>query len=501
MFRSGPFLQKEKMKIDKYISIVWFRRDLRLQDNAALSAAISRDGGVIPVFIVSPEDEGSLGAPSRWWLDKSLRSLSGSLEKAGSRLIIRAGRAERILPKLVEETNATSVIMNRRYEPATNARDERIMNALEAEGIVVSAFNDSLLFDPSVVRNRTGGPYRVFTPYWKRLLEMGDPGLPMPTTKPIPAPSQWPESANLDDLGLVRQGDDGDGWGKYWQPGETSALKTFKRFLQDGIHDYSDRHNLPGENGTSRLSPHLHFGEISPRRVWHDIRKSNELGDDQGSNPYLRQLVWREFSYYLLHHFPESVRAPLRKPFESFPWRDDMDGLEAWKNGLTGYPLVDAGMRELSATGWMHNRVRMVAASFLVKHLMIHWLEGAKWFMEKLVDADLANNTMGWQWTAGSGADAAPYFRVFNPVLQGTRFDRNGEYVRKWVPELAALPDRYIHCPWKAPEDVVTSAGVEIGRDYPACVVDHDFARARALNAYDSLGGAKSSKTVPDGGK
>jgi deoxyribodipyrimidine photo-lyase len=253
------------------------------------------------------------------------------------------------------------------------------------------------------------------------------------------------------------------------------------------MRGYGDRHNLPGEAGTSRLSPHLHFGEISPRRVLYDIRRSDAIAGGPQNNPYLRQLVWREFSYYLLFHFPDSAHAPLRKPFESFPWRDDTDGLEAWKNGRTGYPLVDAGMRELIATGWMHNRVRMVAASFLVKHLMIHWLEGAKWFMETLVDADLANNTMGWQWTAGSGADAAPYFRVFNPSLQGTRFDGDGKYVREWVPELAALPDRYIHSPWKAPVDVLAKAQVKIGRDYPARVVDHDFARMRALTAYDSL--------------
>jgi deoxyribodipyrimidine photo-lyase len=276
-------------------------------------------------------------------------------------------------------------------------------------------------------------------------------------------------------------------------------METFDRFLVQGINDYGTRHNSPGEPGTSRLSPHLHFGEISPRRMWYDIRKT--CREEPHNNPYLRQLAWREFSYYLLHHFPFCETMPLNETFELFPWQEDPQALRAWKEGQTGYPMVDAGMRELAVTGWMHNRVRLVAASFLVKHLMINWHTGARWFWEKLVDADLANNTMGWQWTAGCGADAAPYFRVFNPVLQGARFDADGTYVRQWIPELSGLPNRYIHQPWKAPAKVLDEAGLKIGHDYPAPIVDHDFARNRALEAYAGLGKKRIVTNSLPGGK
>jgi len=315
--------------------------------------------------------------------------------------------------------------------------------------------------------NANGRPYQVFTAFWRACQAMPEPGVPLPAPECIPAPERWPESLAIEELGLDPIPDWAGGLREVWTPGEAGAMRLLREFLAraDG---YADERDRPDRAGTSRLSPHLHFGEVSARQVWHAAR---------GVEPYLRQLGWREFSAHLLHHFPHTATEPLRPEFRAFPWRMDAAALRAWTRGRTGYPLVDAGMRELWHTGWMHNRVRMVAASFLVKHLMIPWQEGAAWFWDTLVDADLANNTMGWQWCAGCGADAAPYFRIFNPVLQGEKFDPEGAYVRRWVPELADVPARFVHKPWLAPEPP---------REYPAPIVDHDFARLRALAAYRS---------------
>jgi deoxyribodipyrimidine photo-lyase len=488
------------MKNNTSASIVWFRQDLRLEDNSALAAAVARGGSVIPVYIWSSEEEGDWapGKSSRWWLGQSLAGLSHDLGQAGSRLVVRRGRSAAVLHSIIQQTGATALFLNRRYEPAAARRDSELMMSLAARGIDVFAFNDSLLFDPALILNQSGKPYRVFTPFWNRLLTMEDPGMRVPKPASIPAPSVWPSTTDVDGLRLGIKSIPAH-LEEFWHPGEWGAFERFRSFLPDGPTNYTELHNTPGVSGTSRLSPHLHFGEISPRRLWYDIRVAN--GDDPHNNPYLRQLAWREFSYYLLFHYPDCESTPLNPSFESFSWRKDLDGLRAWKQGQTGYPLVDAGMRELTKTGWMHNRVRMVAASFLVKHLMIHWREGARWFWENLVDADLANNTMGWQWTAGCGADAAPYFRIFNPVLQGSRFDANGEYVRQWVPELAGLTDRYIHQPWKAPAKVLDEAGLKIGRGYPAPIVDHAFARNRALAAFASLGDKQPFAKTSNGGR
>jgi deoxyribodipyrimidine photo-lyase len=457
-------------------AILWFRQDLRLADNEALAAAVARGGPVIPVYVWSPEEEEDWapGAASRWWLDRSLAQLAAGLERAGSKLIVRRGRSEAVIRTLLEETGATAVFLNRRYEPSAAKRDVELTASLASGGTDVFVFNDSLLFDPTLVLNNSGDPYRVFTPYWKRLLTLEDPGKHLPAPGTVPAPSRWPRSIPLEKLRLVKANDRTESLADHWQPGEAGARQSLDRFLGKAEKAYGERHNLPGEAGTSRLSPSLHFGEISPKRVWYDIRRSGTYREDPGKNPYLRQLVWREFSYYLLHHFPASASEPLREQFEAFPWRDDAEGFESWKAGRTGYPLVDAGMRELLETGWMHNRVRMVAASFLVKHLMIDWREGARWFWERLVDADLANNTMGWQWTAGCGADAAPYFRVFNPELQQARFDPAGAYVNRWLP---------------APGERVEP------------IVDHVFARNRALAAFDSLKSKRRPTRAPSGGK
>jgi deoxyribodipyrimidine photo-lyase len=421
--------------MNRITSIIWFRQDLRIEDNAAIEAAIARGGAVIPVYVWTPEEQGdwSPGSAARWWLRHSLLALSSQLESVGSRLIVREGDPARALSILVKETGATDVYFNRRYEPAAAASEAAVTHALGLRGVDVHPSNDSLLFDPREVRNRSGQPFKVFTPFWKHLLSLEDPGRRIPAPEWIAPPAQWPACERVAGLGFLRRPDETLGLHLNWSPGEVGAREALIRFMDESLGDYGRGRDLPGIRGTSRLSPRLHFGEIGPRRVWYEITRT---GGADGES-YLRQLAWREFSYHLLHHYPDAATTPMRKSFERFPWIDAPGALRAWQEGRTGYPIVDAGMRELLATGWMHNRVRMVAASFLVKHLMIHWTEGVKWFWERLVDADLANNTMGWQCVAGSGAAAAPYFRVFNPVTQGRKFDPDGNYVRTWVPELA----------------------------------------------------------------
>ncbi len=443
-------------------ALVWFRQDLRLSDNPALAAAIERHAPVIPVYVWAPEEEGAWppGAASRWWLSRSLARLSEELEKLGSRLIVRRGPTTEALSRLVEESGAAAVFWNCRHEPAAAARDAEVQSRLRGRGLIVQSFNGSLLFEPGTIRNRQGQPFRVFTAFWRASMTRSVALPSQDAPKRLPSPRQWPHSLALSELGLEPTVNWASGLREVWEPGESGVRRQLKRFLEEGLTDYPANRDKPGVIGTSRLSPHLHFGEISPGRIWREV-----LGFDNGrsaaSQSYLRQLVWREFAHHLLHHYPESVHRPLRPEFAAFPWRKDPDLFRAWKRGCTGYPLVDAGMRELWRTGWMHNRVRMVVASFLVKHLLIGWQEGAAWFWDTLVDADLANNTLGWQWVAGCGADAAPYFRIFNPALQAARFDPGGEYVRRWVPEC--------HSPPESP--------------YLPPVVDHEEARRRAFDA------------------
>lgn len=475
--------------MNNFTSIMWFRQDLRIRDNAALDAAIARGGAVVPVYVWTPEEEWDWrpGAAARWWLRHSLLELSSSLKSLGSKLIVRRGDPARILNDVVNETGATAVFFNRRFEPTASRGDRRVMSSLATRGIDVHPFNDSLLFDPAEVRNRAGAPFRVFTPFWKHLLTLDDPGRRSPAHGWIPGPAVWPRSARITDKRILATDGASNALHEVWAPGELGAQKAMHEFTGGATESYARHRDHPGENGTSRLSPHLRHGELSPRRVWYEVSRARGSSTGLESDPFLRQLAWREFGYHLLHHFPDSPVAPMRESFRAFPWKEDEEALRLWRAGRTGYPIVDAGMRELMTTGWMHNRVRMVAASFLVKHLMVHWLEGARWFWERLVDADLASNTMGWQWVAGCGADAAPYFRVFNPVAQGRKFDAHGEYVRRWIPELAGLPDEYLHAPWTAPLSVLKEARVDIGRNYPAPVVDHAFARERALDAYESI--------------
>ncbi|MFM8517671.1 MAG: cryptochrome/photolyase family protein [Nevskiaceae bacterium] len=410
-------------------TLLWLRQDLRLTDQPALQAALARGDPVIPVFIWSPEEEGEWqpGAASRWWLHQSLAALGAELEKRGSRLVLRrATRSLDALRELLAETGATAVYWGRRYEPPVIARDANIKDSLRAQGIEVRSFNTSLLIEPWDVQNLSGKPFQVFTPYWRKACTAIDPPKPAAAPARIAAPARWPQSVALEVLGLMPNIAWYGGMSQAWRPGERGAATLLESFLGGPVKDYAEQRNMPAVPGTSRLSPHLHFGEISPRQIWH-------AAPEWRSTQFITEIGWREFAHHLLYHFPRTTNAPLRADFERFPWREDAGDLLAWQHGRTGVPLVDAGMRELWETGWMHNRVRMVVASFLVKNLRMHWLHGARWFWDTLVDADLASNTLGWQWAAGCGADAAPYFRVFNPASQADKFDPQGEYQRRWL--------------------------------------------------------------------
>jgi len=472
-------------------TLVWFRQDLRLADNPALAAALEFGAPIVPVYIFAPEEEAGFapGGASRWWLHQSLSRLDEDLRRCGSRLCLRrAADSLGELTRLAQQCGATRIVWNRRYEPAAIARDRRIKAALQAAGLEPASYNSALLHEPWSVRTANGGPFQVFTPFWRHCLELPDPEPPLPAPQRIPAPATWPAALELDELAPPRLD-----WTlrmhAAWTPGSSAAHARLRRFLHDCWDGYPDNRDRPDLPATSRLSPYLHFGEIGPREIWHATREFSMRGEAAGwrRSRFLTELGWREFAYHLLFHFPHTPEQPLREKFAGFPWRPSPEQLRAWQRGLTGYPLVDAGMRELWRTGWMHNRVRMIAASFLIKDLLQPWTDGARWFWDTLVDADLASNTLGWQWVAGSGADAAPYFRIFNPTLQATRFDPQGGYVREWVPELARLPDEWIHQPWAAPAPVLATAGVRLGSDYPQRLVDHETARGEALAALATL--------------
>ena len=410
-------------------TLLWLRQDLRLADQPALQAAIERGGSIIPVFIWSPEEEGEWqpGAASRWWLHQSLGKLSAAIEKRGSKLILRrATDSLACLRELLAETGATAVYWGRRYEPLIIARDAHIKNELREAGIEARSFNTALLIEPWDVQNLSGKPFQVFTPFWRKACTAIDPPKPAAAPTRIAAPATWPRTATIEDLGLMPRIGLYHGMAEAWRPGEVGAQALLEQFLEGPVKNYAETRNLPAVAGTSRLSPHLHFGEISPRQIWH-------AAPEWRSTQFVTEIGWREFAHHLLYHFPRTTNEPLRADFARFPWRENADDLLAWQQGRTGIPLVDAGMRELWATGWMHNRVRMVVASFLVKNLRMHWLHGARWFWDTLVDADLASNTLGWQWAAGCGADAAPYFRVFNPESQAEKFDPQGEYQQRWL--------------------------------------------------------------------
>jgi len=470
-------------------AIVWLRRDLRLADNPALAAAARDCDRVIPVYIHAPAEERPWepGSASRWWLHHSLHALQDALRRRGSRLLLRSGASLATLQELLEATGARTLYWNRLYEPALQARDRSIQARLSEQGIEVRSFNSALLFEPGEVKRGDGGPYRVFTPFSKACLARD-------ILAPTPAPTgrlpamQGPGSLELKELGLLPSKPWYRGFESVWSPGEDGAWQRLERFLETALGEYPAARDRLDCSGTSGLSPHLHFGEIGPRQLWQALERlklhSPLPGLLAAAEAFQRQLLWREFAHHLLQQFPATPEEPLYARYQGFPWCEDRARLAAWQRGRTGIPLVDAGMRELWSTGFMHNRARMVVASFLTKNLGLHWLQGARWFWDTLVDADLANNTLGWQWAAGCGADAAPYFRIFNPVRQGERFDPEGAYVRRWVPELAHLPNRFIQQPWNAPAEARVESEAEHGDAYPPPVVDLEHSRRQALARY-----------------
>jgi len=469
--------------------IVWFRHDLRLRDNPALAAAADSGHPVLPVYILDDANAGDwrMGAASRWWLHQSLAALKASL---GGHLRHFRGDAAELLIQLAQDTGAAGVFWNRCYEPWRIDRDRRIKAELKMNGCPVQSFNGSLLFEPQDVAKADGSPYKVFTPFYRKGCLGSAPSPQLPIEAPeLTAFDESPLGHKLDELELMPSIRWYDSIADAWTPGETGALARLERFLDDGIRNYKEGRNRPDLEKVSRLSPHLHFGEISPHQVWHAAHALKAVGGlENDIDHFLSELGWREFSHHLLYHWPTLPHDNLQEKFNRFPWRDDPAALRRWQRGQTGYPIVDAGMRELWQTGYMHNRVRMIVGSFLVKNLLLHWHHGEAWFWDTLVDADLANNSAGWQWIAGCGADAAPYFRIFNPVTQGKKFDPEGNYVRRFIPEIARLPDKFLHCPWRTPAAILAEAGIALGLDYPRPMVDLRASRERALRAFRSIG-------------
>ncbi len=420
--------------------ILWYRDDLRLADHAPLRAAVASGAPLIPLFILDETTSGKWrpGAASRWWLHHSLAVLAADLAGLGSRLVIRRGDSLEVITTLVRQCQARALYFHRSHEPAQAILEERLWREL-GEKLEIRRFRGRLLQEPEQVRTGAGEAFRVFTPFWKACLRLPEPEAPLPAPARLAPTPPEVTGLELDSLQLLpRTPDWAAGLREQWRPGEAGARLRLETFCEEALTGYAAGRDQPGRPGTSRLSPHLHFGEISPRQVWQAVRgvQATEAATTRGGDAFLRELGWREFCHHLLHHWPRLPEQPFNPRFADFPWQDDGEAFRAWTRGQTGYPLVDAGMRELWHTGWMHNRVRMVTASFLVKHLLVPWQQGQDWFWDTLVDANLANNAGGWQWVAGCGADAAPYFRIFNPVLQGQKFDPHGDYARRWLPEL-----------------------------------------------------------------
>ena len=472
-------------------SIVLFRQDLRLHDHAALSAAIAAKQRILALYILDEDDkQWPIGSASRWWLHHSLAALNRSLKDYGGKLYLRCGDTLSHLEEIILAVDADKLFISRGYEPRARQIEEAIHERLH-EQLEVKRYGGYLLFEPEQVETAQGQPYKVFTPFWKACLQLTEPNVSKRNTlKNAEFYQPKIKSDNLEDWRLLPTKPDwAAGMRNSWQPGEVGAQLALQRFLEQGLENYKNDRDRPDLMGTSLLSPHLHLGEISPIRIWYEV-KNFSTGNKQLEKQafcYLRELGWRDFSNHLLFHWPDLPDESFKKEYSHFPWKKNKKALNVWQSGQTGFPIVDAGMRQLWHTGWMHNRVRMIVGSLLVKHLLIHWREGEKWFWDTLVDADLANNSASWQWVAGSGADAAPYFRVFNPILQGKKFDPNGDYVRQWVPELAKLPNQYIHEPWEANLDILEGAGIKLGEDYPEPVIEHKMGRERALSAFKTF--------------
>ncbi|MDA7653250.1 DNA photolyase family protein [bacterium] len=462
--------------------IYWFRRDLRLSDNPALSDAANA-GAIIPVFIFDElQEDYTLGSASRCWQNQSLNSLNNQLSQ---RLLVFIGDSKEIILKLAKESDSKTVYCNRCYEPWQIELDSKIKSILKEENIDLITRNGSLLWEPWTTLKKDGSPYKVFTPYFKnRCLSLPEPRKPIPKPTSLIFANISNKTAIKGKLILPKEFSWEGKIKKHCQIGEKAASDKLDNFLKNGISSYKDHRNYPSKKNISKLSPHLHFGEISPNIIWHRVRTS---GQSEDLDHYVSELGWREFSYNLIYHFPQLPKNNLQTKFDRFPWVDNSEHLNKWQKGETGYPIIDAGMRELWETGFMHNRLRMIVGSFLVKNLLIHWHYGKEWFWDCLVDADLASNSASWQWVAGCGADAAPYFRIFNPITQGKKFDPFGEYTRKFVPELRKLPNKYLFTPWEAPSELLVNSGIKLGKDYPYPIVDLKNSRESALVAYYSI--------------
>lgn len=466
------------------IALIWFRQDLRLNDNLAFINACNHYNTVIPIYILDKVTT-PLGDAQQWWLHHSLEALSAALEKKGLTLVLRQGNPLDIIQQLTCQVTIDAIYWNRCYEPLAIQRDTAIKTTMQKKGIQVYSSKGNLLNEPWNIRNKSGSYFKVFTPYWKHCLQT----LIIPKIDKL---TNNPKGYNLysESLSSLNLLPNNSNWAlkfsKYWQPGEKGAQIKLTDFINYHLNNYKTCRDIPAEDSTSKLSPHLHFGEISVGEIWRavELAKLDQKCYLRSAEHFQSEIGWREFSYYLLYHFPTLPHDNFKSEFNNFAWQSDHDAFKCWQTGTTGYPMVDAGMRELWATGYMHNRVRMIVASFLTKHLLIDWREGAAWFMNTLVDADLANNSASWQWISGCGADAAPYFRIFNPVLQSEKFDPHGNYIRQWIPELANVDKKHIHQPW-----AVSSAktGILIGKHYPAPIVDHNQARKRALQCYQNL--------------
>ncbi len=474
-------------------TLVWLRRDLRLLDNPALYYGCALNQ---PTFVLYILDESlyPLGGAQRWWLHYSLESLQKNLLKQKAQLVLKKGDSEKILLNLIKTQNISHVFWNDSYEPLVIKRDSYLRERFKKMGVTIESFNGSLLNHPEQIKNQQNSFFKVFTYYWKAccMQQKLKHLLPMPDFNSLRHDAiKALDGESLFNWNLLPQNPDWSiGFKKYWQPGETAAKKQLKNFIESHLTDYAHGRDFPAQSKTSLLSPYLHFGEISPWQIYHAL-KQIEIEKPvarKSIERYLTELGWREFSYYLLYHYPELPDKNFKTQFDRFNWVKNKKLLQAWQKGKTGYPIVDAGMRQLWHTGYMHNRVRMIVASFLIKDLLIDWRFGAAWFWDTLVDADLANNSASWQWVAGSGVDAAPYFRIFNPVLQGEKFDSAGDYVRMWVPELKRLSAKYIHKPWEASKTILEEANIRLDTDYPLPVVKHDEARQRALALYKAIG-------------
>jgi deoxyribodipyrimidine photo-lyase len=460
------------------VAVVWFRNDLRLDDQPALHAGLQADKLVL-LYVLDER----MGAASRWWLHHSLNALTADIEHRGGQLVLRQGKPAELIPALMDEVGADELHVCISFEPAMRAADKTLDEQLTQNGRRLVRHVGTSLLAPAHIRSKSGGPYNVYTPFSRACLEAGVPDASF--GKPRRISTMRVKSEKLQDWALLPTKPDwSGGMDAEWEPGEAGAVKRVKAFLDGPIATYDEARNLPGTAGTSKLSPHVHFGEVSPRRLWH---RAAEQGRGKGVQTFLKELLWREFSLNLLWEHKDLRTVPIRAEFADFPWDERRGDLAAWQRGQTGIPIVDAGMRELWQTGWMHNRVRMIVASFLTKHLLVPWQAGEAWFWDTLCEADEAANGASWQWVAGCGADAAPYFRVFNPVLQGRKFDGEGTYVRSYVPEIAGLPDKYLHAPWEAPEEVLNDAQLTLGKEYPKPIIDLKEGRARALCAYEKM--------------